>query len=65
MAIQLTLIFVAIAVAFFVARFWAPVCGFWASILLPLGILALYMRKVLRPVWNVATMARLATGIAR
>jgi O-antigen/teichoic acid export membrane protein len=60
LAIQLTLTFVAVAVAFFVPSFWAPVCGFWASVLLSFGVVVLYVRDVVRPVWNVRAMARLA-----
>jgi len=60
MTYQLTLTFVAVAVGFFVPSFWAPVCGFWAALLLSFGMLAFYVRDVFRPVWNVRAMARLA-----
>jgi O-antigen/teichoic acid export membrane protein len=60
MTAQLTLIFVAVAVGFFVPSFWAPVCGYWASQFLPFGVVVFYVRDVFRPVWNVRAMARLA-----
>jgi O-antigen/teichoic acid export membrane protein len=60
MTTQLTLTFVAVAVGFFVPSFWAPVCGFWASVLLSFGVVVFYVRDVFRPVWNVPAMARLA-----
>jgi len=60
MTLQLTQIFVAVAVGFFVPSFWAPVCGFWAALLLYFGLLVFYVRDVLRPVWNVRAMALLA-----
>jgi PST family polysaccharide transporter len=60
MTVQLTLTFVSVAVGFFVPSFWAPVCGFWAAHLLWFGVLVFYVRDVIRPVWNVPAMARLA-----
>jgi len=60
MTYQLTLTFVAVAVGFFVPSFWAPVCGFWAALLLSSGVLAFYVRDVFRPVWNVRAMVRIA-----
>jgi PST family polysaccharide transporter len=60
MIYQLTLTFVAVAVGYFFPSFWAPVCGFWAGLLLSFGLLAFYVPDVIRPIWNVPAMARLA-----
>jgi O-antigen/teichoic acid export membrane protein len=62
MTFQLTQTFVAVAVGFLAPSFWAPVCGFWAALLLSFGLLVLYVRDVLRPVWNLQAMARLASS---
>ena len=59
MTLQLTQIFVAVAVGFFVPSFWAPVCGFWAALLLYFGLVVFYVRDVLRPVWDLRAMQRL------
>ena len=59
MTTQLSQISVAVAIGYFVPSFWAPVCGYWASLLLSFGLVVYYVRDVFRPVWNVQAMARL------
>jgi PST family polysaccharide transporter len=59
MTTQLTQIFVAVAIGYFVRSFWAPICGYWASLLLSFGMIVYYVRDVFRPVWNIPAMARL------
>jgi O-antigen/teichoic acid export membrane protein len=60
MTTQLTITFVSVAVGFFVPSFWAPVCGYWAALLLAFGVVAFYVSDVFHPVWNVRAMARIA-----
>jgi O-antigen/teichoic acid export membrane protein len=59
MTTQLTQIFVAVGIGYFVPSFWAPICGYWASLLLSFGMIVYYVRDVFRPVWSISAMARL------
>jgi O-antigen/teichoic acid export membrane protein len=60
MTYQLVLTLVAVGVGFVVPNFWAPICGYWAAVLLSTVMLVHYSRDVLRPVWNFRAMRRLA-----